>query len=464
MIKGIYENIWITPYPLIQISEIFITKKLNCHDTADIKGIISKENLLAYRETADSNMTISLYFEQEGEQQLLFCGFLEQMTVYEVGEHREVKMQLVGLTKALDRKTNLLDYQKTDKTMYHITDQMMEKYNNLIYEYGFENYQIEQFLLQYEETDYEFLKRVLSKKAHPIYTVFMGKSAKICFGRCDLREQAESMEADYEILFDKELCEEEVCYRIKSVEFWNIGAKVSAFGKELLVKEAHYKLKDGISQNEYLLCRKEGFLIPEQYHAKLVGISLDGTISKCLRDKVKVELDITPKIGESDERWFPYSSVAASSDGSGWYCMPEEGERIRLFCPTQKEEEAYVVSAIRSGKEAGDGSALGEGQQKQPENKELSNKEGQSVLFTEEGTILTCAGAATMVELKKDGTITIYAQKDIDICSLQNVCIRAENGIALSAGEKLSFVNEAGSSFSMDKDIKIHANRIKNNC
>ena len=51
--------------------------------------------------------------------------------------------------------------------------------------------------------------------------------------------------------------------------------------------------------------------------------------------------------------WFPFSSVSSSSDGSGWYCMPEPGESVRIYFPTAKEAEAYVITCIQGHAPAG---------------------------------------------------------------------------------------------------------------
>lgn len=34
------------------------------------------------------------------------------------------------------------------------------------------------------------------------------------------------------------------------------------------------------------------------------------------------------------------------AQGSGWYCMPEKGDEIRLYIRTVKEKHAYVISSV----------------------------------------------------------------------------------------------------------------------
>ena len=61
-------------------------------------------------------------------------------------------------------------------------------------------------------------------------------------------------------------------------------------------------------------------------------------------DVVQISLKADAKGGSG--KWFPFSTVYSSPDGSGWYCMPEPGDEIRLYFPTEQEKHAYVISSV----------------------------------------------------------------------------------------------------------------------
>ena len=61
---------------------------------------------------------------------------------------------------------------------------------------------------------------------------------------------------------------------------------------------------------------------------------------------LQVIMDFDSNTRTAGQYWFPYSTVAGSSDGSGWYCMPEAGERIRIYFPEGDEGKAYAISAL----------------------------------------------------------------------------------------------------------------------
>ena len=463
-INGIYDDVWMSPFPLSVIHEFQVTRAQNKHDHAIVKGMISEMALSRYQYMVTSGTVITLYFASQGQTQLLFSGFLEKMDVYEVGEQKEVTMELSGLTRTLDYAKKTLDYQAEDKKRNEIINDRMASYNNIAYDTLCEDAVIPEFLLQYEETDYEFLKRILSLVGAPIYTRMDGNEGRLVLGRPRKGNAVEIKCADYEAIYEKCLC-----YRIRCDRYLDLGTAVKAYGKTLWVKEANYSLQSGVSKNEYLLCEEKGLAVEEMTNPRVTGISLDGTIQDRQRDKVKIQLNATPQA--LTQRWFGYSSAAASSDGSGWYCMPEVGEEIRLYCPTDRENEAYVISAIRSGGagESGGGGASGgsggdSASAKEPANKSLSNAQGQEVNFTEEGVSLSCAGGIASINLKSSGEIEISAFGDIELLGEENVNMRAEDGITIMATDKISLTNDTGSSFTLDADITLNANRIKNNC
>ena len=240
--------------------------------------------------------------------------------------------------------------------------------------------------------------------------------------------------------------------------------------KKLYVYELEQTMKDGRYRNQYVLCNRNNFIQSRYYNCELTGISLDGTITARQRDKVQIQLNETGETPQAERRWFSYASPAASSDGSGWYCMPEEGEEIRLFFPTEDEEEAYVISAIKSGGSGGSGAgagALAAGGESAPEqnteDKILSNDQGQMVSFTAQGVAMNCADNAAAISLSPDGTIEVTAMTDVSISSEELISLQAEENLSLTALGNVQIINAAGSDITVSETINVHGNRIKNN-
>lgn len=59
--------------------------------------------------------------------------------------------------------------------------------------------------------------------------------------------------------------------------------------------------------------------------------------------KVQVQFSFDSEF--SGNHWFEYSTAYSSSDQSGWYCMPEVGDTVRVFFPSGNEGQAFAASS-----------------------------------------------------------------------------------------------------------------------
>ena len=142
-----------------------------------------------------------------------------------------------------------------------------------------------------------------------------------------------------------------------------------------------------------------------------------GKVIKVKDEEVKIQLCCDEKQEGTGARWFSFSSIYSSGDGSGWYCMPEPGDLVRLYFPTAKEKEAYVISACHEG-----GAAL----RTKPAHKFWRNKEGKEIRLSPERILIT----------NNDGTsIELSDEEGIEIISENSVTIRAGNSLSISSSD-----------------------------
>lgn len=72
------------------------------------------------------------------------------------------------------------------------------------------------------------------------------------------------------------------------------------------------------------------------------------------RDTVQVLIGCDENQAGCGTRVFPYATVYSTPDGTGWYCMPEIGDAVRLYFPCEKDADAYVASSVHLQSSAGD--------------------------------------------------------------------------------------------------------------
>ncbi|WP_180361824.1 hypothetical protein [Paenibacillus sp. BGI2013] len=85
----------------------------------------------------------------------------------------------------------------------------------------------------------------------------------------------------------------------------------------------------------------------KRYNSRLVGASISLHIMGVVRDEVKVQLDCDQEWSLATANLFPYSTMYASDDQTGWYCMPEQGDSIRLYFPNAREAGGIALSSVR---------------------------------------------------------------------------------------------------------------------
>ncbi|MFQ7874107.1 phage baseplate assembly protein V [Enterocloster sp.] len=129
-------------------------------------------------------------------------------------------------------------------------------------------------------------------------------------------------------------------FEVASYDVVTIGSQVIYKGSPWFVESTERIMENGLLKSVYRLRQREGLKVLPYFNQNITGVSIDGTISGVQRDRVQVEMEIEAGDGGSERYWFPFSTVAASSDGSGWYCMPEAGESVRVYFPTDDEKEA----------------------------------------------------------------------------------------------------------------------------
>jgi hypothetical protein len=106
-------------------------------------------------------------------------------------------------------------------------------------------------------------------------------------------------------------------------------------------------MERGILTHKYVLAGKKSEYKKKVYNSKIIGASIQGKVMDIVRDEVKVKLDCDQEWSKGTAYLFPYSTMYASDDQTGWYCMPEKGDDVRIYFPGAKEAEGIALSTVR---------------------------------------------------------------------------------------------------------------------
>ena len=131
--------------------------------------------------------------------------------------------------------------------------------------------------------------------------------------------------------------------------------------------------------------------------------------------------------------------------------MPEIGDVVRLYFPTEKEENAYVSSAYHEKDTE---------LRTHPECKFWRNKEGKEIQLSPEHILLT-NNDGTYIELSDDegvkiiseGSVTVHAGESLNITS-------STSSIELSAPKRIR-LKQGNTEMNLGGDLKMRGARIK---
>ncbi len=485
---------------LVSIQEVYVHKKVNEHGMARIKGILAEGSEGELFKKAEGGKA-SLYIkDEEGNQKNIFSGIIDSLEVENTGGVKTLRMVLSGGTKLLDCTKHTRTFQNEAMTYENLLKTVNEgnKQVSCIPNCKVAN-SIKKLIVQYRETDWEFLKRLASHFYQPILPGYGGEGIRYSFGlskdapkkKLDVYSYS-SGNAKEEFHMKKEnkvpgiVPDDFGFYKVRSRKYLELGERTDFLARTFFVYES-VSIFDGEElMHTYTLRRAGGFQTVYGHNSGIIGASLDATILATKNDTVKVEVAVDGGQKESEAKWFPYSTVYSSPDGTGWYCMPEKGDKVRLYFPNEFEEDGYIISSINLGNTgeqsapAGDGTAgssagsAGEAvsgtaggaaasaasaPRSNPDMKTISTKNGKEVTLTPT-TIIMTNNKGMMVVLDDAEGITIASDKNVVITAAENMIIKSDGEIDIQATDSIQLV-KGNSKLTLKDELEIEGVRYK---
>lgn len=528
-----YKDLYLSLGEVISIDKLEILQSPNHHGELYLSAVLDNEpEEMAFYEMPE---TVTVNYTEDGSEKILFKGTIADSSMKRVGNHREVKLKAYDGTYLMDTTRKTRSFQNISRTNHSVIAEIMEGYPGCICMKNIPEEAIGQIWFQYEETDWEFLCRFVSRYADSLYADATYQSARfqaglsaqnidVCWEKNPYRmgKDLERYDSLSQNGFPQLNPEQFVKYFIESYEMYTLGSRIPFKGKQWYISSLKRELKEGLLVCTYELRQKEAMQAIRQYNRRITGISVDGKAARINRDKVQVTIN-RDTTREQGTYWFPFSTVAASADGSGWYSMPEAGDSIRVYFPTKDEKEAYVItkhdshmpvsptgssgssagsasggggSSTGGGSSSGGGSASGgsllggsmaagaggalamaagaaamavkaaeaeksENPMDDPTKRNIFTKDGNVVQMVPEGVLLT-AGKSS-VSLFKSGNINFTAPAGITINPGKQLSVNGKK-IAITAGTTLEIKDEAGADVKLLKEcIFLKAKEIYEN-
>lgn len=393
------QRVVLEPFGLSEILQCSGVVCANQHGFMMVKGYMKKEKEGEYLKLLGSSVWASvMVYDEWGKAGVLFTGVVTDGEISVENGLKTLKVKIKTGSFLMDLETHIRTFQSPGCTY----DEIFASFGASYQEYGYimeagNRKSINRFLCQYQETDWQFAKRLANLCHTVVYPNYIGSGEKLYFGRPMGTNRGSVTLTEYMIRQTKT----GVAYAGTLREIYDIGDSVNFNGKNLYVIQRETFYNKGVLYHTYTFGTEKTEEEVENRH--LSGVSLEGTVTGVKGTSVTLTIHKDECSGAG--RWFPYATVYSSPDGSGWYCMPEKGDRVRLYFPSEDADEAYVLNAMHFENGAG-------GQRTNPENKSIRNKQGKEILLKPDAILIT-NNRGMSLELSDDDGISIISDKKI---------------------------------------------------
>ncbi|AJS61109.1 contractile injection system protein, VgrG/Pvc8 family [Paenibacillus sp. IHBB 10380] len=356
-----YDGLQIVPFEM-RLHDVKLVKKIHNHASLTFTGIIPEDKEDSYVRMADEEIPVELlYTDENGKSKRLFHGTILRLHVRVENYVYWLEAEAVSHTYAMDIKQETRSFQNKSLLIKDVMQQISGGYpKGQTFNTFSENKSLGAFTLQYQETDWQFLKRLASHYNSILVPLVTQDSIRVYLGIPESRDIGQIDAINYRVYKDllayknegggdnTDLSEQDfICYEVMLDQVLELGDRVTFKGQKLHVFEVQTEMKSSVLTHKYTLCSKKAGYKRKRYNSKLIGASIQGKVMEVVRDEVKIQLDTDQGWSLDTAYLFPYSTMYASEDQTGWYCMPEKGDGVRVYFSNAKEAEGIALSSVR---------------------------------------------------------------------------------------------------------------------
>lgn len=325
--------------PFQSVKDFSFEWKPNQHTTLEINGYIDQN--ITYGKESFYDSKIRIWKEQDKE--TIFCGYITNVSEEKTGSFIEVHIIAQSASCKLDQKTEKRSFQAVEKTYAQIVREAVQQDGGQIICTEGNNSPIGKPLIQYNETAWEFSKRLASCLTTCIVADIISGEPALWFGMRNGNTIPPLPEDEYTINIVRaphgDGSQTETEYQAESREFYKLGDKTVFCGRKLIICGVSANFQHGELIFRYLL--KNKVICKKIYQENLIGLGLSGTVVDVRQEQIKVALDIDggKSTGDYFYNWYPET-------GNALYAMPEIGARVEVCFGSWDERNGFGINCF----------------------------------------------------------------------------------------------------------------------
>ena len=312
------------------------------------------DDILEVQDVLAQEKDIPISVIREGEQnEVLFRGIVRRIRLRSCNGVPQIEVLATTASILLDRDKRQRSFQ--DKTMTY--EQAVRKITNAYGSFPVECVgeaatALKEPLIQYGETDWEFLLRLGSRLHLPVYADCTCAQPGLYFGmRQGEQRQWEAPPVQMGISRgcyakggseDRMERKDYLYFTASGYQNHQPGDILSCSQCRGTIFRKRAELQGGILVFTYQAGGRGNWHIPLAKHRQLVGMEFEGTVISTHQEEMNIRLDIDGPGGgaEHDWAWTPAS-------GNIMYAMPEKGSKVRLDFGTEEALEGTGTINVR---------------------------------------------------------------------------------------------------------------------
>ena len=367
------------------IREFVLNENINEHQKLEMQLEMDEEqrkNLERIIEKENVEIEIELSGSNQNVRRKIFCGIVAYFEILDYGSYGcRILMKAFSKSVIFDRKNEkkYRVFQDTSLMFSDIINEINKDYADKKLEIKYSDIakkQIGSLVVQFDETDWEFLVRLASQLKTGMFVIEQGI---ILFGIVEMGEIKKENKyfSDYSLVRDYK----NLYYKVQSNKVINLGDTVfiskntgendkdsSGNKGNFSVLKTRIFLKNFILKSEFLATDIGSYHIFKKYNEKIKGCRIEANVERVFEDGGIAKMEVRFAEGlkkivqersneESNDKAyddygikrFPLSyQTFYSQTNTGFFCTPEINDTVEVYFPNEDERFAKVSWAINN--------------------------------------------------------------------------------------------------------------------
>jgi len=452
------------PWEIQAIYELKIMETLNQHGELYIKIVLTEAAGKKAGLWETTNDQIMVYHDDGTTKKWIFKGRLKEVNVSQVAGVCMITALFLSETVMLDRQEKRRSFQNTSLTYDQIVTKVLSDYPGKSMELTAEKKVINGPIIQYQETDWQFIRRLASYLETVIVPDSTMEQQIFSFGYPTGRNITLSDTINYATGKDIKAYYDTAdvnpgipenqfsYYEVETYESLTIGDTVTFKGQEMQVSSVYIELKQGLLVYHTTLVKKSILRQNPIYNKHLQGLSLKGTVLEGQGQQVKLHLDIDAEQNVSEAYWYPF----APSTTDALYLMPQKGTIATLYIPSKQEQKAIITGCLRTN-------GVDCEQTSDPNTRYLATEYGQELKLAPGGIYFTAGNDDLCLDFDDQEGVIIKSHKGMTLEAEEEIIFESEKKVVFSSANQILMATLTGN-LVMENELHLRAPKVDIEC